>query len=441
MMDATFVPTHEWQDVPLGAVLPPGLEIELDMESGGQKARLPPNGSEFDAFKKATKSAAAFMKETDDETEDPAAIQPYPFTLLQDVEVELGSKFVIRDVIPYQALGEIYAPPGGGKTAVAIDMGLHIATGRTYRKRRTEQQPVVYVALEGHNGINNRVVAARRNLHLDEQDIAFALVKVAANFRVQETAQKVAANVKALVEKYTGNNPVLFIDTFQAALGAGGTDCDPVQVTSLIENVKSGLISIGCTVIVIHHTGKDASKGSRGWSGLLGALDFELEIDRKKDARFMYISKERDAVDEQGAFCYRLHGLELGINPYGEPVTAVVVEHLADADGTSKGNKLTATANAALKVLWTMIKDPSQSWPLHDQPGLRCTLMGVWKKACIVPGAISNCKNERDRAVKFKNAVEELTELEAIIRDGTDGDRVYPRTKGRDDDDRVDDDV
>jgi hypothetical protein len=43
-MSALFTPTSEWQDVPPDAVLPPGLEYELNMETGTQRARLPQNG-------------------------------------------------------------------------------------------------------------------------------------------------------------------------------------------------------------------------------------------------------------------------------------------------------------------------------------------------------------------------------------------------------------
>jgi AAA domain len=359
----------------------------------------------------------------------------YPFTLLRDVQIDLDSKFVIKDLIPYAALGEIYAPPGGGKTAIGVDMGLHIASGRIYRGRRTEQQPVVYIALEGHSGINNRVAAARQHLGLDDQDIAFALVKIRADFRVAATAQKVAATVKALVEQFGGNNPVIYADTFQAALGPGGSDCDPKDVTALIENVKDSLISTGCTVIVVHHTGKDASKGSRGWSGLLGALDFELEIDRKKDARFMYVGKERDTADEQAAMCYRLLPHVLGVNEYDEPVTAVVVEHMKDAEGTNTGNKLTSIEQATLNVLWKLIKDPLSSWPMPDQPGLKCTMMGVWKKASIVEGAICKCKNERDRAARFKAAAAVLIEKGLVIADGQDNERVHPALRDQPDGD------
>ena len=39
---ATFTATGEWQDVSDDVVLPPGLEIQLDMTTGRKRARQPP---------------------------------------------------------------------------------------------------------------------------------------------------------------------------------------------------------------------------------------------------------------------------------------------------------------------------------------------------------------------------------------------------------------
>jgi hypothetical protein len=41
-----FVPTSEWQDVPADAVLPPGLQVEMDVTTGRNRARLHPNGQD-----------------------------------------------------------------------------------------------------------------------------------------------------------------------------------------------------------------------------------------------------------------------------------------------------------------------------------------------------------------------------------------------------------
>jgi hypothetical protein len=37
-----FVPTHSWRDVPEGAVLPPGLMVKMNVQTGINRARLAP---------------------------------------------------------------------------------------------------------------------------------------------------------------------------------------------------------------------------------------------------------------------------------------------------------------------------------------------------------------------------------------------------------------
>jgi RecA-family ATPase len=279
---------------------------------------------------------------------------PLEFSLLKDLKPNLASQFVIKDLLPRAGLGCCYAQPGAGKTAIVIDMALHVAAGREYRGRRVERQPVMFVALEGHSGICNRVIAAAK--HLGIEDAPFGVIKAVESFRNPDTAARVAATAKAITEQYriageAFDNPVIVIDTFQAALGPGGSDCRPEDVSELIENVKKLLIVQGMTAIIIHHSGKDASRGARGWSGLLAALDFELEVDRDGDLRTLNITKMRDASDMQPGFCYVLQAMQLGENPYGEPVTGVYVEHRADS-GKKKGNRLGPKARAAYETLW-----------------------------------------------------------------------------------------
>lgn len=151
-----------------------------------------------------------------------AGSKPFNFTLLENLEPNLKSQFVIKDFLPRGALGCCYAHPGAGKTAIIIDMVLHVAVGREYRGRRVEKQVVGFVALEGHGGIGNRVIAAAR--HLGIEQAPFGVVTANENFRDPETAAKTAATVQAIRAKYDpeGNaldNPVIVIDTFQAALG------------------------------------------------------------------------------------------------------------------------------------------------------------------------------------------------------------------------------
>ena len=54
----------------------------------------------------------------------------------------------------------------------------------------------------------------------------------------------------------------------------------------------------------------------------------------------------RDGADDQPTVCFKLITFRLGVDEYGDEVTTVVVEHLADA-GKGKSSRLTSTARAA----------------------------------------------------------------------------------------------
>ena len=51
--------------------------------------------------------------------------------------------------------------------------------------------------------------------------------------------------------------------------------------------------------MVIHHSGKDRSKGARGSNSLLGAIDTELEIIKSKVNRFIEVTKQREGEEGQ----------------------------------------------------------------------------------------------------------------------------------------------
>src|SRR4029453_19508314 len=96
--------------------------------------------------------------------------------------------------------------------------------------RRTPQAPVICLALEGHAGIDNRVIAAAAELAVDTATIEFGLIRSKENFRDPEVVAKLGAALIAI-----GRPCVVVIDTYQAALGAGGNDCRPEDVTAFLQ--------------------------------------------------------------------------------------------------------------------------------------------------------------------------------------------------------------
>jgi hypothetical protein len=75
-------------------------------------------------------------------------------------------------------------------------------------------------------------------------------------------------------------------------------------------------------VSFIHHTGKDASKGSRGHSLLRAATDTEIEVKLGKLA----VTKQRDLESKDRKFGFKLHKVTVGYRKDGKPITSCWAE-------------------------------------------------------------------------------------------------------------------
>jgi hypothetical protein len=80
---------------------------------------------------------------------------------------------------------------------------------------------------------------------------------------------------------------------------------------------------VGGVVLLVHHTGKDTSRGLRGHSSLLAALDTAVEVIGGL-SRSWCVRKSKDGREEIGSG-FRLEQVELGIDEDGAPISSCVV--------------------------------------------------------------------------------------------------------------------
>lgn len=76
-------------------------------------------------------------------------------------------------------------------------------------------------------------------------------------------------------------------------------------------------------VILVHHTGKDKSRGLRGHSSLIAALDAAIEVKQGVLCREWALTKAKDAENIAGQF-FRLEPIPLGVDDEGEPINSCV---------------------------------------------------------------------------------------------------------------------
>lgn len=220
----------------------------------------------------------------------------------------------VKRLLPEVGIGAIYGPSGSGKSFLGFDLGISIARGVPWFGSRTFAAPVTYLILEGEAGLRNRVEAWE--IH-NGANIPKGFMAMAQPFELAEPAQVEALG--AVLPK----GGVLIIDTLNRA--APGLDENSSQDMGRILTGMKRLQEItGGLVLVVHHTGKDASKGLRGHSSLHAALDGAIEVERSATSRCWSAAKVKDGEDGKKV-AFKLHVIDLGRDGDGDAITSCAV--------------------------------------------------------------------------------------------------------------------
>lgn len=262
-----------------------------------------------------------------------------PVEWFRDIVAVLLANDFVGGVLAEGSAAVVYGESNSGKSFWTLDLALHVASGKPWNGRRVTQGGVLYVVMEGERGFRNRVAAWRDHMAAHNDEVMFAAVPVALNLRDATDAEILIKTAKEAADHWGQPVRLIVIDTVSRAL-AGGDENSPVDMGDLVRSVDTIRKETGACVLLIHHSGKDGSKGARGHSLLRAAVDSEIEIKATEDGTATAtITKQRD-LEKGGQFGFRLDRVTLGQNQYGEDVTTAVVMPI---EATAK----TATAKPA----------------------------------------------------------------------------------------------
>lgn len=265
----------------------------------------------------------------------PQEVQPPPKPLktikieswdeIQDEPVE----WLIEGVIPVGSFTALYGPPGSFKSFIALDIAEAIATGRSWMGRPVKQTgAVLYLAGEGFGGIGARIKACKIH-HQTEDGAPIYIVRHQLNLRSSaEDFNALMLAVVQLVEQTGMEFSLAIVDTLARAFG-GGNENSSEDMGAFITAMGKVQEFLNCALMVLHHSGKDAAKGLRGHSSLLGAVDTELELLRFDEQLkgVITISKQKDGADNE-RFGFEM--VEVEIRPAGlglsDPVVSLAVQ-------------------------------------------------------------------------------------------------------------------
>lgn len=167
--------------------------------------------------------------------------------------------------------------------------------------------------------------------------------------------------------------------------------------------------------MVVHHSGKDASKSARGSGSLRAAADTEIELTRVDGIIMAETRKQRDMTCD-AVFAYSLKSVFIGMDDDGEKVTSAVVQ---PAEPVKRKVKLTGTDKIALQALDDCIRDHGQQLTSPNYPSnRRCVSLDRWREYCD-RHSLSSGEGESSRRTAFHKVKNRLQEKEMVrIIDG-----------------------
>jgi hypothetical protein len=221
----------------------------------------------------------------------------------------------IHGVLPSVGLAGLYGPSASGKSFLGFDMAAAVAEGVRWFGCRIQAAPVVYVVLEGESGTKQRVTAWERH---HGRPLPAGLHMVLQPFGLGEIQD--VADLAAVVPP----GSMVFIDTLNRAAPTADENSSK-DMGAILSAAKQLQAATNGLVVLIHHTGKDATKGMRGHSSLLAALDAAVEVSRDGDRRGWQVVKAKDGRDGE-SHPFKLKVISLGLDCFGDEITSCVVE-------------------------------------------------------------------------------------------------------------------
>ncbi|WIY24819.1 AAA family ATPase [Parasedimentitalea psychrophila] len=321
---------------------------------------------------------------------------------LHEIHPVLTSNYLVKGWLSRNTVSVVYGASNVGKTFFAIDLGMHIAAGQDWHGHNVTPSlsgAVIYVSGEGISGMINRISALQYEYPelVENAERSFLLLPMTLNFR-GETDVQALINV---LGKTTGVRMII-IDTLARSMGDGDEN-SAQDMGAFIRNVDILREATDAHIMLVHHSGKDASKGARGSGSLRAAVDTEIEIKRSGLVATATARKQRDMRGGK-VFAYTLRDVELGIDEDGDPVTSAVIEAAEPTNNQPavKGQQLTAMQALDDAIAHHGVKKSGDLFPGNR----KCVPVDIWHEYCdsrpLSSGQSDSAKRKAFHAAKQK---------------------------------------
>jgi len=271
--------------------------LERDLSLFGDEAKYSTRPDAMERYWTTARRASAAAEATGRRGTPGAGAEAAPppeIPLLWDDEVEALPRpaYLIEGLLVRGTLAGLYGPSGGGKTFLALDLALCVATGDAWNDRAAARGTAVYIAAEGAPGLGPRIRAWKERRGVAGR-AGMAVVPVPINLLEPGHRDALIARLRAL----PAPPALVIVDTLAWAM-VGGDENSVKDVMKVLEAGRAIREAFGATVLFVHHTGK-SGEAERGSSALRAACDTMLKLTAEGNAAVLAVDKQKDGPAEE----------------------------------------------------------------------------------------------------------------------------------------------
>lgn len=236
--------------------------------------------------------------------------------------------WLVKGLIPAEAIGVFFGETGSYKSFIALDLSLHIANGLDWCGQKTNKGSVFFIAGEGGAGLFNRIEAWHIDKNLKPEESDFFVFPAPIALENPQNAKHIANLIQDQANK-TGAPSLIVIDTLsQNFSGEENSSSDIAEFLRILSTeIKERFI--GSSILIIHHTGHNYQERMRGASSLLANIDFCYNLKGELQSCTLKAEKMKDSEKPEDLF-FTLEKIELGFDEDEQVTSSLVVVHQPD---------------------------------------------------------------------------------------------------------------
>lgn len=218
-----------------------------------------------------------------------------------EFENEPDPLWLVKELLTERSTALLFGPTQSYKSFIALSIGLGISARKPVFGGETLGGKVFYCALEGRSHLRKAIrawklandVSANPDFYLGRAPIV----------GFQDEIKDFLSEIQS---RCAGQSPrLIIIDTLTKSM-AGLNENDAKDAGQFIQFCDGLVETFGCSVMVIHHSGKDAERGARGSSAFHAGFDTVIEIRAKRENKAVeiHVRKHKDAEERTEPFTF-----------------------------------------------------------------------------------------------------------------------------------------